>query len=235
MKTLARYVCAPNSNEQRRDSLTGSFIGSFPRVAAVCAVVFGSIWASPAFPQATSPEAVKATYLYRFSGFVEWPPAMGEAPFTIGIVDNEGVAAQLERVLSTVSINGHRARIKRLRGGDPLDEVHVLYVGSSASVHARVLRDAAAKRAVLVVSDAPGGLADGAVINFLNSPRNVKFEVSLSNARRYGLKIDARLLSVAARVEGAIQISNACPVGSASGHCASHPFVSSFAPTTTTN
>jgi hypothetical protein len=51
------------------------------------------------------------------------------------------------------------------------------------------------------VTDDEGGFSAGAVINFIEVDRNVRFEISLVAADRAGLKIDSALLSVASRVE----------------------------------
>jgi hypothetical protein len=53
-----------------------------------------------------------------------------------------------------------------------------------------------------LVTDDNGGLSDGSAINFLTIDRNVRFEISLSAAERWGLKISSELLSVAIRVQG---------------------------------
>jgi hypothetical protein len=178
------------------------------RLVALFAIAFGLQAHRPVVAQSVSAEAVKATFLYRFAGYVEWPPSMSEVAFTIGVVDNEPVAEHLDRLLATITIHGLPARWKRLRAGDSLEGIHVLYVGASNSIHARLLRKDAVKKTILLVSDSPRGLADGAVINFLGSSRTVRFEVSLPNATRSGLRIDSRLLSVATRVEGMSQTSS---------------------------
>jgi hypothetical protein len=54
----------------------------------------------------------------------------------------------------------------------------------------------------LLVTAEEGGLGDGSVINFLTVDSNVRFEVSLAAAERWGLKISADLLGVAVRVQG---------------------------------
>lgn len=152
-------------------------------------------------------EALKATFLYRFAGFVEWPPPLADTPLTIAVADDDDVAQQLERLLPSISVGGHPVKLRKLRGGDSLDSVHILYVGAASSVRGRVLRHAAIGRPILLVGDSPGALAQGATINFLDSSPTVKFEISLSNAERSGLKINSRLLGVAARVEGKAQAS----------------------------
>jgi hypothetical protein len=82
-----------------------------------------------------------------------------------------------------------------------LDGVHILYVGPDALARTHALRVAAAQRPILIVTDDPHGFDAGGVINFLETDRNVRFEVSLGASDRARLRIDSALLSVAAHVE----------------------------------
>src|SRR5208282_6289250 len=78
--------------------------------------------------------------------------------------------------------------------------------------------------AMLLVSDEEGALSAGSTLNFLTIDRNVRFEVSLTSADRWGLKISSELLGVAIRVLGSGRQSNlpCLPLGFAAvidGHC----------------
>jgi hypothetical protein len=77
-----------------------------------------------------------------------------------------------------------------------------------ARTHA--LRAAALLRPILIVTDDRHGLDSGGVINFIETDRNVRFEISLLAADRARLKINSALLSVAARVERRPQASSGC-------------------------
>jgi hypothetical protein len=52
-----------------------------------------------------------------------------------------------------------------------------------------------------MVTESEDGIEGGAVINFIEVDRNLRFEISLNAADRSGLRINSALLSVAARVE----------------------------------
>jgi hypothetical protein len=56
-------------------------------------------------------------------------------------------------------------------------------------------------RPILVVTDSPEGLMDGAVINFVEVGDRVQFEISLASAREAGLTLSSRLLATALYVE----------------------------------
>lgn len=160
-----------------------------------------ALGASVALAAQFSIDAVKATYLYRFASYVEWPEgAKGEA-FVIGVVGAEDVAVHLEHLVNGMSIRGKPARVRRVRTVDDLNGVHIFYVGANVFRSVRALRMRATETPILLVTDSRDGLTGGAVINFIEVDRNLRFEISLSAADRSGLKIDSALLSIAARVD----------------------------------
>src|SRR4051812_41660874 len=76
---------------------------------------------------------VKAAYLYKFAGFVEWPEgafARPDAPLVIGVAGNSELADAAEQIVAGRSVNGHPLVVRRLRRGDSLDGLHILFVGA---------------------------------------------------------------------------------------------------------
>jgi len=53
---------------------------------------------------------------------------------------------------------------------------------------------------MLVVTDSPGALKRGSMINFVLSDGHLRFEISLAAADRAGLSLSSRLLAVAQAV-----------------------------------
>jgi hypothetical protein len=148
-----------------------------------------------------SADSVKAAFLYRFAAYIEWPEDAPGESFVIGVAGSDGVVDQLESLLPRVSVHGHSAVVRRVTRAADLDGVHVLYVGQREFKNTRALRTAALDKPILIVTDEESGLDGGAVINFLQGDRTVRFEISLIAADRAHLKIDAALLAVAERVE----------------------------------
>lgn len=145
---------------------------------------------------------MKADYLHKFLAFVAWPPGAypaPDAPHVVAVLAADDVAAELELQTAgrVVAPGNRRLLVRRVRAYDSLSGVHLLHVGRGARP-----ADTAALRAlpVLVVTDAPTGLADWAMLNFITSDRRVRFEAAPAAAERAGLKLSARLLAVAARV-----------------------------------
>ena len=174
---------------------------------AILALLAVSSWAFPACAaESYTEDAVKAAYLYRFAGYVAWPEreTMG-APFIIEVFGAPAVARELRRLLSQHSIHGRPAEVREIGNARDLGSAQILYVGSGHAGASRALTPTAGGSSVLVVTDEDGGLNSGAAINFLTIDRSIRFEVSLPNADRWGLKISADLLGVALRVLGGRQ------------------------------
>jgi hypothetical protein len=157
-----------------------------------------------------SADAVKAAFLYRFASYVEWPEPAAKGPLVIAVVDSDEVAAQLDALLPRMVIRGETAQVRRISRAAELDGVHILYIGPRALGRTKALRAAAMAQPILVVTDDERGIESGAVINFFEADRNVRFEISLTAADKSHLKIDSALLSVAARVERRPQAWSSC-------------------------
>jgi hypothetical protein len=162
-------------------------------------------WAVPApvlAQSAHSEDSVKAAYIYRFTGYVDWPEdASAGHPFVIDVFEDPGLAAALKRLLPGHPINKQPAEVREVSRIQDLGNAQIVYVGPG---HADFLRAVAAhqSRSMLIVSDDEQGLDLGSVFNFVTVDNRVRFEVSLTAADRAGVKISSELLSVAVRVHG---------------------------------
>lgn len=145
---------------------------------------------------------VKAAFLYHFGSYVRWPALPGvEKPLRIAVLDAPEIAGELERFVAGRTIRGRPVVIRRLRTINSLTDEELLYIGADDNRRLDELVDAVGKRPTLVVTDAPDGLAAGAMINFQIVERRVRFEISLTRAREAGLMLSSRLLAAALRVE----------------------------------
>ena len=150
---------------------------------------------------AVSPEEVKAAFLFRFAGFVDWPAqARTSEGFVFGVVTAPDVETELRRYASLRPVGRQHAQVRGLESPADLAGVHVLFIGGRDPARLARWLSAARELPILVVTDAPDGLERGGTINFITTDR-VQFEASIEAASRAGLRLDARLLSVAIRVK----------------------------------
>ena len=150
---------------------------------------------------------VKAAYLFKFGGFVEWPETSftrPDSPLLIGVAGSEPLADELERMVAGRNVNGHPVKVRRVQPGDALADLHILFVDSSVERAAMSAMLAVARNyPLLTVSDAPDALAQGCMINFLVADDKLRFDIALRYVAPSRLRISARMLAVAHKVQGA--------------------------------
>lgn len=162
--------------------------------------------AAPPVPPAPYPLAAeKAACLYRFLSYVEFPgrPAPApDAPWILGVLGADEVYEALGPVLQGHLIRHRPVQRHRLMDDDAPAGVHLLFAGGDVDLARHPLIRQARSAHVPIVSDTPDGLAHGAVFNFVAQPGRLRFEASMAAAQQAHLRVSARLLAMAERVQG---------------------------------
>lgn len=152
---------------------------------------------------------VKAAYLYKFTSYVQWPDTAlpgGNGGLVIGVMDADDLAGELDHILRDRHVaSGQRGvMLKRLKLGMPLSGVQVLFVGRQDADRLKQALAAAQAQPVLTVTESPGGLDAGSMINFVVEDSHVRFEIARGTAERNNLRLSARLLAVARQVRNEV-------------------------------
>ncbi len=148
--------------------------------------------------------SVKAAFVFKFAGFVEWPAEAlpPDAPIRIGVMGEETIVREIAEAASSRTVEGRRVLAKRVEPGDSLEGVHILFMRELAF---RKLEGEVAvlkPEAMLIVTESPGALERGSIVNFAVDDGRVRFDLSIEAAERRGLKLSSRLITVARRVVG---------------------------------
>ena len=165
--------------------------------------------ASAQAQRAPSEAVVKAAYLFRFAGYVEWPEqAVAARPFVIDVVGDPDVARELRHLIPGHPIHNSVVEVREITRAQEAQGAQMVYVASDHDDFLRGLGPIGT-RSSLVVTAEEQGLDLGGVLNFVTIDKRVRFEVSLTAAERAQLKISSDLLSVAVRVHGGRRQSDA--------------------------
>lgn len=171
-------------------------------LAATLAAALPVIVGGPIQAAEVSQQQVEAAYLYKFGGYVTWPDsvfAAPDSPIVIGVAGADALADELTTLVAGHSIGSRPVVVRRIRDSGPLAGVHILFIGKGAEAE---LFDASRGQPILVVTEGPGGLAEGGAVSFVVVDDRVRFDVSLDAVQQNGLKLSALLLSVAHSVNG---------------------------------
>jgi hypothetical protein len=146
--------------------------------------------------------AVKAAFLYKFQPFVAWPDGAfpsPTAPFTLCVVGKNPFGALLDRVVDGQRVGDRDVVVRPIATVSPGDHCQILYVGADDPAVAEKLQEPVAGTPVLTVTDGINDPAAKGIINFVIVDDSVHFEIDDAAARKSGLVISSRLLSLAIR------------------------------------
>ena len=143
---------------------------------------------------------LKLGFLYRFTKFIEWPSdsfRSPDTPFAICIVGHDPFSLDIENEFRTQSVEGHPVQVLALKRTDTLSVCHIVFIPvTEKNQAAEIVRSLKGSR-VLTVGESEGFAARGGIINFTIAGGSVRFEINRVAADRVGLKISAKLLSLA--------------------------------------
>jgi hypothetical protein len=173
----------------------------------VAGALAASLALAPAAAQAQSgplERGVKAAFLYKFAGYVSWPDSLfptADTPVRIGVTGDEELANELRRMVATRTSGGRRVEVVSIPPEEIPHGVHMAFRarGTPEAVKDWILE--ARKEPILVVTETPGALRMGSMLNFVDRDGRIRFEVGLGAAKSTGITLSSRLLSVALTVE----------------------------------
>ena len=145
--------------------------------------------------------AVKATDLYKFAPFVEWPPeALSPSdPLVICTVGRDRVADLVDEAVSGQTSAGHPIRVIHVQGALRDTHCNILYVALRGAAAVTVL-ESIRGQPVLTITDAEQEPRAAGVVNFVVVDNRVRFEIDQRAAAENHLVISSKLLSLAIRV-----------------------------------
>jgi hypothetical protein len=146
---------------------------------------------------------VKAAFVFKFTSYVEWPAGafpQADTPVTIAVVGDDELAAELAQTVAGRTVDGRPLLVRKPKGVESLADVHMLFVGRAEIARLSQWVKSTQSKPVLIITDVPGALNQGGMINFVVIQQRVRFEISLDEAEKRGLRLSSRLLAVAQSV-----------------------------------
>ena len=145
-------------------------------------------------------QRVKAAFLYKFGGYVEWPPtafATPDTPFTLCVLKSDPeFNATLEKMVQKENVQGRSIAVQELQTPEDEAGCHILYIGVADPQYSSEVIEAVRGRSVLTVSES----ASQGIIGFLVADNRVRFNINEKEAAENGLVISSKLLDLAVNV-----------------------------------
>ena len=147
---------------------------------------------------------VKATFVFQFSRYAEWPsaaPATAPQPsFKVCTVTDGTFDHSLDKVLEGESVAG-RPMVRLVPGS--LHEARgcqILFIGDIEPERVKALLASVNQHPVLTVGETPEFLKWGGQIRLLRDGKRVRFDINLAAARLNNIVLRSQLLRIARNV-----------------------------------
>ena len=169
-----------------------------PLFAAVLAVASVT---NPINAQAVGEYELKAAFVYNFARFVEWPAQAfkepGE-PIKVCILGENPFGRALDIALQGKVAESRTFVIEQISDLRQAIGCHILFVSASERRRVRPILEAVRTRSgVLSIGDLEDFAAQGGVVNFKLEDGRIRFEINVIAAGQQGLRVSAKLLSLA--------------------------------------
>jgi hypothetical protein len=145
---------------------------------------------------------VQAVYLFDFTKFIRWPATSEHETISICIAGQQGFSDTLTRIVAGERVDSHTLSVRLVQQAQDEADCDILFIGSAAEGRLDNLLAATKGKPVLTVSDIPGFLDRGGMIQFLTVGNRVRFSVDLRPVARSGISLSSELLKVAVAVKG---------------------------------
>ncbi len=142
---------------------------------------------------------VKATYLFNFVKFIEWPRrSTATGPLTICVAERNPFGASLREAIQGERIAGRLLDARVVSQPESVCNVVFVPRGTAPGRYLEAFRDSA----TLTVGEDAGFLNKGGIINFIMDRGTVRFEIAPSAAKRADLRISSHLLRLSRPANG---------------------------------
>ena len=169
------------------------------------ALLLAFLLSSGASAQQTQPSEyqLKAAFVFHFAEFVDWPARAFTAPgspMIIGILGDNPFGNELEQAVRGKSLNNHPLTVKPISSvAEAATNCHILFVSSSEKKRFPEIFTGLGKASVLTVGETDRFNESGGMINFTLEGGKIRFQINDAAAKRAGLKISSKLMSLATR------------------------------------
>ena len=166
------------------------------------AIVAGAAVAS-AGAQPSLEYNVKAALLLNFARFIEWPErafASPKAPLEICVSTPDPFGDALERALQGETVGTRPLVTREVRNASEAAGCHLLFIPAGTESRATAIMRQAGPHTV-TVGESPRFETMGGAVTFVLDGGRVRFNVNLRPVEERGVRISARMLHLAGRVD----------------------------------
>ena len=142
---------------------------------------------------------IKASYLYNFAKYIDWPESEKQGNFVISIMGGDNLYQELVGNYNSKQIGLQQIEIRKLSKTLKISDCHIIYVGKEYQDLLPEIAEKFKGTPTLVVSDGAESLDSGSAVAFVWQDNNWLFDLKSGNVE--SLYIGSTLKSLARKVD----------------------------------
>lgn len=156
-------------------------------------------------PSADSPPMgeydIKASYLYNFTRFVEWPSeGAGGNTFAICVLGKDPFGEALNDLVGK-TVRNRKIAVRKIFSIDEAQGCDILYISASERAHQKnILSSLPPAHGMLTVSDSNQFTLHGGMIGLVTVGGRIRFEINNKAAMQANLRISSHMLKLAVKI-----------------------------------
>jgi hypothetical protein len=145
---------------------------------------------------------IKATFIYNFTKYIDWPEKYKEGNFVIGVLGASSFYNDLTTLLTKKTVGKQIFEIKSFTNSESVTGVcHILFITTENSAQLPDVIKKMKGKSTLIVTEKSGLAKQGSGINFVIENNKQRFELNKTNIEKYNMKVSSTLASLAIPVE----------------------------------
>lgn len=140
----------------------------------------------------------KSVFTLNFIRYIGWPEAAKQGDFVIGVLRDGSIAKELNAKTVGKKFGYQNIVVKEFKNVDEVTDCQILYVSENIN-YSKYAQDISSKlnnSNSLIVTEVHGAIDKGSMVNFVIVDQKLKFELSPTNAGKFGLKFSNSLTSM---------------------------------------
>lgn len=143
---------------------------------------------------------IKATFIYNFTRYIEWPLELKKGNFVIGVIGNTPLFIELGEMEKKTTRGNQYFSINKYSSINSLGNCHIIFVAKDQSGNIAEITERFKGKPTLIITESPGMIEKGADINFVITDNKHGFEVNKGNIAAHGLSMASSLATFAIKV-----------------------------------
>ncbi len=166
----------------------------------IASLVLSILLAAAPLRAETSPNSLKAAFVTKVLGYVSIPPRSDSSRPLVCTAASDDMTSEILRYLEQNDLD-QKIRVRNLMYNRSLDQCWVLYIENEQVRGTSFMLSEARGKGILSIGGEEDFLAKGGMVYLYFANRKLSFDVNKTITDAARIKIDARLLTMARKVE----------------------------------